>query len=48
MLKTFDDKSETNEIVAALMCDGGVIVSDQAQLELIDEVVSDLRPGQHP
>jgi ectoine hydroxylase-related dioxygenase (phytanoyl-CoA dioxygenase family) len=43
-LKTFDRTSETDEIVAALIRDGGVIVSDQAQLELIDKVVSDLRP----
>lgn len=44
MLKSFDNGSDTDDIVAALRRDGGVIVANQVQLDLIDEVASDLRP----
>lgn len=43
-LETFGNRSDSNEIVAALMRDGGVIVADQAQHALIDAVNEDLRP----
>ena len=43
MLQTFDNKSDSGEIISALMRDGGVIVANQAQNDLIDNVANELR-----
>ena len=43
-LQTFTATSETSEIVAALVRDGGAIVAEQIQHPVIDEVAKELRP----
>lgn len=43
MLQTFDKKSGSDKIVEALRRDGGVIVANQAQNNVVDKVSSDLR-----
>ena len=43
MLQTFDNKSDSGEIISALMKDGGVIVANQAQNDLINNVARELR-----
>lgn len=44
MLQTFAPHSNSDDIVIALMRDGGAIVADQAQRETIDQVAKELRP----
>lgn len=44
MLQTFSKGSATDDIVRALMKDGGVIVTNQASPELMDKVADELRP----
>jgi ectoine hydroxylase-related dioxygenase (phytanoyl-CoA dioxygenase family) len=44
MIQTFDKQADTESIVGALNSDGGVIVANQADHELIDQVVAELRP----
>ncbi len=43
MLQTFDNNSNSDEIVEALCRDGGVIVANQAQDDLVDQVSGELR-----
>ena len=44
MLQTLDSQSGTEEIVSALMQDGGVIVTNQVQDDLVNRIAADLRP----
>jgi ectoine hydroxylase-related dioxygenase (phytanoyl-CoA dioxygenase family) len=44
MIQTFDKQADTESIVSALNSDGGVIVANQADHELIDQVAAQLRP----
>lgn len=44
MIQTFDEKTDTETIVSALNSDGGVIVANQANHELVDQVAAELRP----
>lgn len=44
MLDTFDRHSNSDEVVAALMRDGGVIVADQVQHAIVDMIAKELRP----
>jgi ectoine hydroxylase-related dioxygenase (phytanoyl-CoA dioxygenase family) len=44
LLQTFENRSTSDEIISALMQDGGVIVADQAQDDLINRIASELRP----
>ena len=47
MLQSLASQSNSDEIVSALMQDGGVIVANQAQDDLINRIVSELRPHFH-
>ena len=44
MIQTFDRETDTASIVSALHADGGVIVANQADHELVDLVAAELRP----
>ncbi len=44
MLQTLDRKSDSRDIVSALTKDGGVIVANQVQDDLVDKIVGELRP----
>ncbi len=44
MLQTLASQSNSDEIVSALLQDSGVIVANQAQDDLINRIVSELRP----
>ena len=44
MIQTFDEETDTETIVSALNSDGGVIVANQADHELVDQVAAELRP----
>ena len=44
MLQTLDSQSDSEDIVRALMQDGGVIVADQAPDDLLDKIAGELRP----
>ncbi len=44
MLKSFDKNADVNEIVEALKTDGGVIVKNLVDKELLDTVKADFRP----
>lgn len=44
MLQTLDNQSDSKEIVAALMQDGGVIVANQVQDDLVNKIAGELRP----
>jgi ectoine hydroxylase-related dioxygenase (phytanoyl-CoA dioxygenase family) len=43
MVQTLDRGSHSNEVVAALLRDGGVIVADQGSNDVIDRILKDLR-----
>jgi len=43
MVQTLDRGSHSNEVVAALLRDGGVIVAKQASNDVIDRILKDLR-----
>ena len=43
MVQTLDRGSHSNEVVAALLRDGGVIVADQVSNDVIDRILKDLR-----
>lgn len=44
MLQTLDNQSSTEDVVNALLKDGGVIVLNQVQDDLIDKINAELRP----
>ena len=44
MLQTLDSQSDSEDVVRALMQDGGVIVADQAPDDLLDKIAGELRP----
>jgi len=44
MIQTFDEETDTERIASALNSDGGVIVANQADHELVDRVAAELRP----
>ena len=44
MIQTFDKETDTESIVRALNSDGGVIVANQADHELVDQVAAELQP----
>ena len=44
MLQTLGSRSSAEDIVSALTQDGGVIVADQAQDDLLDKIANELRP----
>lgn len=43
MVQTLDRESDSNDVVAALMGDGGVIVADQVSDDVIDRILENLR-----
>ncbi len=43
MVQTLDRESHSDDVVAALMRDGGVIVADQASGDVIDRILKNLR-----
>lgn len=43
-IQTFDNTSGTDEILSALIADGGAIVSGQAEGKLMDDIMEELRP----
>ncbi len=43
MVQTLDRGSHSNEVVAALLRDGGVIVADRVSNDVIDRILKDLR-----
>ncbi len=43
MVQTLDGESDSNDVVAALMQDGGVIVADQVSDDVIDRILENLR-----
>jgi hypothetical protein len=43
-IQTFSRQSDSSEIATALIRDGGVIVEKQAEPDLVDRAVSELRP----
>jgi ectoine hydroxylase-related dioxygenase (phytanoyl-CoA dioxygenase family) len=43
MVQTLDGESDSNDVVAALMRDGGVIVADQVSDDVIDRILENLR-----
>jgi ectoine hydroxylase-related dioxygenase (phytanoyl-CoA dioxygenase family) len=43
MVQALDRKSHSNEVVAALLRDGGVIVANQASNDVIDRILKELR-----
>ncbi len=44
MLQTLDNRSASEDIVAALTQDGGVIVANQVEHSLVDKIAGELRP----
>ena len=44
MLDVFDSKTDSGDVVAALVRDGGVIVANQVGHDLVDAVAGELRP----
>ncbi len=43
MVQTLDRDSHSNEVVAALLRDGGVIVANQASDDVMDRILKNLR-----
>ena len=44
MLKTFDNKSDSESVLSALMLDGSAIIADQVSDNLIDQISVELSP----
>lgn len=44
MIQTFNRHSSTDDIVDALTRDGGVVVADQVDHDIVDKIVGELRP----